>query len=394
MNQRERILALAVGSLGVLVVGQYGYSSIRKGLQIKQAQVDKLTKEVDDKQMIIDEGLFSIGKLQQIKPSSLPKDDQLAKKQYIEWLDATVHSVFQNPQVVNKDPLPVEGAYFKHQFEVGAVGNLDQIVSFLSKFYEKNYLHRLKDLKINAIPESSLLRMTTGIEVIAMVDADMKQDPPKSPSNKLSKKPEEYAAAIMRRNIFGPENQAPKLASSKKERVEMGRSAEGTIKADDPDKGQEIAYEFVGEAPKDATLDPKTGRWKFTPPEKGTFTLLVRATDNGFPVKVAEQKIEIEVVDPPPPPAPTPEKPKFDPAAQTFITGIVTGRKGPEVWLFSRTQNQTTNAVVGDQIELGQVKGKLVEIGKDFIVVETEGRRWTAGMDESLAEAFKRSADD
>lgn len=108
MNQRERILALAVGSLGVLVVGQYGYSSIRKGLQIKQAQVDKLTKEVDDKQMIIDEGLFSIGKLQQIKPSSLPKDDQLAKKQYIEWLDATVHSVFQNPQVVNKDPLPVE----------------------------------------------------------------------------------------------------------------------------------------------------------------------------------------------------------------------------------------------------------------------------------------------
>ena len=120
----------------------------------------------------------------------------------------------------------------------------------------------------------------------------------------------------------------------------------------------------------------------------------MRATDNGFPVKVAEQKIEIEVVDPPPPPAPTPEKPKFDPAAQTFITGIVTGRKGPEVWLFSRTQNQTTNAVVGDQIELGQVKGKLVEIGKDFIVVETEGRRWTAGMDESLAEAFKRSADD
>lgn len=394
MNQREKVLAIAVGSLGVLLVGQYGLSSVRKGLQIKQAQVDKLSKEVDDKQLIIDEGLFSIGKLGQLKPSSLPKDDQLARKQYIEWLDSTAHSVFENVVVSNKDPLPVDGAYLKYQFEVGAIGNLDQIVSFMGKFYEKNYLHRLKELKIASIPDNTLLRMTTSIEVIALVDADMKQTPPTSPSNKLAKKPEEYAATIMRRNIFGPENQAPKLASSKKERVEIGRSAEGTVKADDPDKGQALAYEFVGEAPANAEIDPKTGRWKFTPPEKGTYTLLVRAIDNGFPVKVAEQKIEIEVVDPPPPPAPVAEKPKFDAAAQTFITGIVTGRKGPEVWLFSRTENQTTNAAVGDLIELGNVKGKLVEIGKDFIVVETEGRRWTAGMDESLAEAFKRSTDD
>lgn len=394
MNQREKVLAIAVGSLGVLLVGQYGLSSVRKGLQIKQAQVDKLTKEVDDKQLIIDEGMFSKGKLGELKPSSLPKDDQLAKKQYIEWLDSTVHSVFDNVVVTNKDPLPIEGAYLKYQFDVGAIGNLEQIISFLGKFYEKNYLHRLKDLKIASIPDSSLLRMTSTIEVIALVDADMKQTPPTSPSKKLAKKPEEYAAAIMRRNIFGPENQAPKLASSKKERVEIGRSAEGTVKAEDPDKGQTIAYELVGEAPANAEIDPKTGRWKFTPPEKGTYSLLVRATDSGFPVKVAEQKIEIEVVDPPPPPAPVAEKPKFDPATQTFITGIVSGRKGPEVWLFSRIENQTTNAAVGDLIELGKVKGKLVEIGKDFIVVETEGRRWTAGMDESLAEAFNRSADD
>jgi hypothetical protein len=332
--------------------------------------------------------------LEKLKPSSLPKDDQLARKQYIEWLDAMAHSVFTNPLVSKKEPLPIDGAYMKYQFEIGAVANLDQILSFLGKFYEKNYLHRLKDLKIAAIPASSELRMTSTIEVIALVDANMKQDPPSSPAKKLAKKPEEYAASIIRRNIFGPENQAPKLVSSKKERVEIGKSAEGTVKADDPDEGQSIAYEFVGEAPANAELDNKTGRWKFTPPEKGTYTLLVRAVDSGFPAKVAEQKIEIEVIDPAPPAAPVATKPKFDPASQIFITGIVKGRKGSEVWLFSRVENQTTNASVGDQIELGQVKGTLVEIGKDFIVVETEGRRWTAGMDESLAEAFKRSADD
>jgi hypothetical protein len=394
MNQREKVLAIAVGTLGVLLGGQYGWTSIKKGLQIKQAQVDKLTKDVEDKQFIVDEGDFARGKLEKLKPSSLPKDDQLARKQYIEWLDAMAHSVFTNPLVSKKEPLPIDGAYMKYQFEIGAVANLDQILSFLGKFYEKNYLHRLKDLKIAAIPASSELRMTSTIEVIALVDANMKQDPPSSPAKKLAKKPEEYAASIIRRNIFGPENQAPKLVSSKKERVEIGKSAEGTVKADDPDEGQSIAYEFVGEAPANAELDNKTGRWKFTPPEKGTYTLLVRAVDSGFPAKVAEQKIEIEVIDPAPPAAPVATKPKFDPASQIFITGIVKGRKGSEVWLFSRVENQTTNASVGDQIELGQVKGTLVEIGKDFIVVETEGRRWTAGMDESLAEAFKRSADD
>ena len=394
MNQRERVLAIAVGSLGVLLGGQYGLTVVRKQFEIKQAQVEKLTKEVDDKQMIIDEGIFSSTKLQQLKPSSLPTDVELARKQYIEWLDATVHSVFKNPVVGNKDPRPIAGAYTKHDFTVAAIGNLDQVVSLLTKVYEKNYLHRIKGLKIGVVPQSGELRLDMEIEVAALFDADRKQNPPTTPAKKLAKLPEEYAATIVRRNIFGPENQPPKLVGSRRERVEIGRAAEGTIKADDPDKGQTVAYEFVGEPPAAAELDPQTGRWKFTPAEKGNYTLLVRAIDNGFPAKIAEQKIEIEVIDPPPPPTPVAEKPKFDAAAQTFITGIVSGRKGPEVWLFSRIENQTFNAAVGDQIELGQVKGKLVEIGKDFIVVETEGRRWTAGMDESLAEAFKRSADD
>ena len=83
MNQRERVLAIAVGSLGVLLGGQYGLTVVRKQFEIKQAQVEKLTKEVDDKQMIIDEGIFSSTKLQQLKPSSLPTDVELARKQYM-----------------------------------------------------------------------------------------------------------------------------------------------------------------------------------------------------------------------------------------------------------------------------------------------------------------------
>jgi hypothetical protein len=123
--------------------------------------------------------------------------------------------------------------------------------------------------------------------------------------------------------------------------------------------------------------------------------MLVRAVDSGFPAKSVEQKIEIEVVDPPPPaPVAKVEESKFDIGSHTFITAIVTGRKGLEVWLLSRVDNQSRNVVVGDVVELGKVNGKVVEIGRDFIVMETEGRRWTAGMDESLSEAFNRSADD
>jgi hypothetical protein len=396
MNQRERILAIAVGALGVIFVAQFGLKSLRTGFDNKQRQIDVLQKEVDNKRSVINEGILALRKLKELQPSSLPTDREKARYDYSKWLLETVQAVgLQNATTEVKSETPVKGAYTNYSITVKGDGSVEQMTDLLYRFYERNYLHRVKTLKIAPTQEMGRLTLTFDVEAAALKDADLKQAEPTTPSNKLSMSKEEYVKAIVRRNFFGPENQAPKLAEARKEKVEMGRSAEGTVRADDPDKGQTVSYELVGEAPPSAELDPKSGRWKFTPSEKGTYTMLVRAVDSGFPAKSVEQKIEIEVVDPPPPaPVAKVEESKFDIGSHTFITAIVTGRKGLEVWLLSRVDNQSRNVVVGDVVELGKVNGKVVEIGRDFIVMETEGRRWTAGMDESLSEAFNRSADD
>ena len=48
----------------------------------------------------------------------------------------------------------------------------------------------------------------------------------------------------------------------------------------------------------------------------------------------------------------------------------------------------------GETLKLGDVQGKVISIGSNFIELETEGKRWTVGMDEPLADAYKRGLED
>jgi hypothetical protein len=99
------------------------------------------------------------------------------------------------------------------------------------------------------------------------------------------------------------------------------------------------------------------------------------------------------VIDPPPPPAPKVEEPKFDPATQSRVSAVLGGRKGPEAWIRSMTDGKTFELAVGDDFELGTIKAKVVSINlkESFVELETDGRRWTVGMDSTLTEAFAKS---
>ncbi len=49
---------------------------------------------------------------------------------------------------------------------------------------------------------------------------------------------------------------------------------------------------------------------------------------------------------------------------------------------------------VGDDFDFAGIKGKVTEIGASFVEIETDGRKWIVGLDESLADAFKRGQTD
>ena len=91
------------------------------------------------------------------------------------------------------------------------------------------------------------------------------------------------------------------------------------------------------------------------------------------------------------------EPPKFDKATQAFVSALLSGRNGPEVWIRSRTDGNTLKLTESQDFELGNIKAKVIEINlrEDFVQLESPYEddviRWSIGMDISLADAFSAS---
>jgi preprotein translocase subunit YajC len=60
----------------------------------------------------------------------------------------------------------------------------------------------------------------------------------------------------------------------------------------------------------------------------------------------------------------------------------------------SKTEGKTLQLRKGDELKLGNLVGKVLDVSPDFLELETEGKRWTVGLDESIADAFKKSMED
>ncbi|MFN9914766.1 MAG: hypothetical protein ACK53L_19410, partial [Pirellulaceae bacterium] len=102
------------------------------------------------------------------------------------------------------------------------------------------------------------------------------------------------------------------------------------------------------------------------------------------------QKLTVEVIDPPPPVDPPKPPPQFDIASQAKLSGLVTGKDGPEAWVRSMLEGKTLYLKIGSKLTLGSVEGTVVSVGANYMELETEGKRWTVGLDENLADAYRR----
>jgi hypothetical protein len=144
---------------------------------------------------------------------------------------------------------------------------------------------------------------------------------------------------------------------------------------------------LVGEAPKGLTVDPDTGKLNWSSNELGEFKVNLKATDSGLPPKSSTQLLTINVKELPPP---AKEPVMFDVASQSVVTALLVGKNGPEAWVHSKTDDKKFYLHKGDQLKLGGIEGKVVDIGLNYVEFETESRRWVVGQDESIADAFNR----
>ena len=394
MTTRERYLATTIGVVAGLFGLQFGINGLRSKLDSMQASIDNASSKIDEKNTIIFQGDIAARKITRLQAKSLPTNPGIAKQQYSSWLVEIAKQVGMQ-QVVISDAQATGSsaakAYSQFQFTLTGKCRIDEVVKFLSLYYDKDYLHSISTLSLRPVnnDDPNFVSINLSSQVIALKNAAADQKLSDKPSGRLAKSADQYLASIGGRNPFAPPNNPPQFSGKSAVEIEREKSFSLKLEGRDPDKTQKVQFDVLSEKPEGLNFDPKTGRLDWRPKSNGEHELLVRVFDDGIPSKSIEQKIKLTVVDPKVPPPP-PQK--FDLASQTEVSALLSGRGGTMAMIRSKMDGKMFEVREGDNIEIGSIKAKVVSLNsqKNILELETNGKRWTVGMDVSLADAYKK----
>ena len=377
MNQRERILAVAIGAIVVCMVLYYGVSYVSSTLEARQDMVVQLESDLQKQQNVILKGKKQAARLQRYQEQSLPEDVNVASRVYRDWwLQLLDDSRIDDISVQALPRMRTQSDVFKmSSFTVVGKGDIRQVTKMLHGFYSGDYLHRIRSLRLRPLPDSDDLSISMTIDALSVKGAGNTETMAKRDSNVLNLgELDKYEDAIVNRNFFAPGNNAPKFASVREKKIHRGERESISVRADPRDKGQRVQYQLVshnlpGDAPE---VSSSSGTIRLRVEENGEYEIVVLATDSGLPAKTDQITIPISVVDPPPPEPERPRPPSFDDAKFAYVTTLMEVNGTPQLWLSLRTTGETLRLKVGDQFEVGEVEGVVSRIDFDLREVEME----------------------
>jgi hypothetical protein len=385
MNQRERTLSILVGGLLIglglwWMLGTY-QAAVKKRSNLIANKTNSL-EAADDLQF---QGLLAERQMGHYLERSLPSSDNLASRQYSQWLLDTVERHFKDGSVDPQQIQPAGDLYKQYSFLVKGKTDIPAWINWMHEFYAKDYLHRIRSWSLR--PERGgkgfLLEFT--VDALSINGRADDLPIPTQPSYRVSGDVAQYRDAILNRNLFEPPNGEPRFTGSDTVTAFVGKQNTIPLTFEDPEK-QPLEFELI-QSPEGSkvTLDPRSGNLRIEEAVEGEFELSVRATDNGYPRRSVEQKLAVQVR--PPEAAPEPEvKLKFDDAKQTFLTGLVQDSER-EAWMNVRTRGETLRLRVGDSFEIGSVKGKVLELNSRAAVLEVAGKTYELKLNGQLKEA-------
>lgn len=391
MNQRERFLAIGVGVVAGVFGVQYVYNSVRSSIDAKQNSIDATRTQINKLNQVITQGAIDERKIEALAAKSLPTNHEASLSSYAAWLTEIGRAVgIQNLDVSKKGRPQSTDAYTEFAFSVTGKCKTDQVIDFMAKFYDQDYLHTLRSVNVTPVPrELDMFSVNIEARALSLKAAAEDQEPTGEPSGRLAMDLDQYKAQILGRNPFSPPNKPPTIETSSSLETTVGSSWGETLKGTDAE-GHDVDFDVINELPEGMRF--RGNSLSFRPQEAGEYEIVVRATDSGFPAMSTEKTIKLvvkekeKVVE-------TVAEPKFDAATQAFVTAVVNGATGPQAWIHSRTESRRIDVTTGDEIEVGTIKAQVVSINvsESFIEFETDGAHWTIGMDTSLAEGFKKS---
>jgi hypothetical protein len=374
MNQRERLLAIVVGCLAVVLVLWFGWSYVDAQFRTRRTRIEGLEREIAGFKRQVIQSQTAARKLGEYEARSLPPNPEVAKSLYQDWLLARIKEAgFVEPNVRAQSSREERGLYVEHNFVISGKANLRQAVDLLHAIYSADYLHRITTLILKPVKESRQLEVTITIDAVSMLTAPEATTLHERKSQRLAlPSKEEYYASILGRNLFGPQNQPPKVSISGSKDLVINRPAGLAVKATDPDPDDKVSYRLIEAPAPDAKFDERTGQLNWVPKQLGKYKLVVEVQDSGYPRKPVRQEIALSVVEPRPESRPAP--PGFDQSKFTILAGVTEIDGQGEVWLHNRTKGQMLKLRVGDEFEIGTIKGVIESIGLVDFTFATDGK--------------------
>jgi hypothetical protein len=354
-----------------------------------------LDAEIGDKEQQVAKGQRAFQTLKVLRKRSLPADAEVARSQYKAWLlDLAEKEIKLDEPVVTPGSISRRGdaKYQRISLAVSGKGTLAQLTEFLYRFYATDFLHQIRSLDIQPIDDSRQLEMFLGVDALVIDGAEDSETLSPQPSALAHDKTlEQFSNAILGRNLFGPANRPPQLASIGSQKAYADESLSLALKATDPDPLDKISFQLAAGNPEGVSVD-SSGKLRFRASKVGTYEITVEARDDGLPplsvtksfsVSVTERPKVVARADNRPPPKP---KPYFEDAEFAFVTAITEVNGQRQLWLNIRTSGETLKLNEGDKFEVKRLQGVVTNIAANHIDVQAAGESRRFELGDNLAQ--------
>ena len=238
-KKREQYLMMICGVMLVVAVIPLGFYLFGTDVARMQKKIATTQKEIDELEIKRTASLLFEKRIRQAAADALPKDHELATSEYKNWLTSLTTALqFEGAQVSNTGTTPVKAKvqrgqnnlngpdtyYTNYKFSVSGKTTLNNLGTFLQRFYEVRTQHLIRSMTIKPIDNARRVDVNMVIEAISIP-----QTPNKNYAAKVKEDDEtpwsRMIATMTERNFFSPfvptppaqpPQQPPALASAAK----------------------------------------------------------------------------------------------------------------------------------------------------------------------------------
>lgn len=368
MNQRERILSILVGGIFVLGLGQWGFNKYKTAINLRRVKYESLQEQQLQLTELRNQGALADRQMGEYLVRSVSSDIEQARSDYQSWLFDVVEKHNIKEATVDSGRTVPGDLFQQMTFMLKGRANSPEIIGLMHEIQAKDYLHRIREFDLKPAKNESGFTINMTIEVASLRSAPIEATPPKTNAWRVDPDLMAYTDPILNRNLFEPPNRAPSYSGDKTLQATKGRREAFPLAFKDSEQHR-LEFGLI-DAPESVTIDPRSGTLRVESDELQEFDVTVRVSDSGYPQRVVEETLLVKIVDPPPPPPE--EKPplEFDDAKQTYLTGLVQGAEDWTAWMNVRTRGKTLKLRIGDEFEIGSVRGVVESIDADRVKIK------------------------